>query len=75
MPIYGFHCEACGNEFETLVSSSETACCPSCESTDLTRLLSLIARPAKGGDGAGAAAEMAAPPCASGACCFGGGCG
>lgn len=47
MPLYGYECNACGREFETLVRSSEAACCPSCESTDLTRQLSLIAAPAK----------------------------
>lgn len=52
MPLYGYECKACGREFETLVRSSETPSCPSCESTDLTRQLSLIAAPAKsvGGD-------------------------
>jgi putative FmdB family regulatory protein len=52
MPLYGYECNACGREFETLVRSSETPSCPSCESTDLTRQLSLIATPAKstGGD-------------------------
>jgi putative FmdB family regulatory protein len=47
MPIYGYDCNKCGHEFETLVRSSETPSCPSCESTDLTRQLSLIAAPFK----------------------------
>jgi putative FmdB family regulatory protein len=50
MPIYGFDCNECGHQFEKLVRSSEAPSCPSCNSTDLTRQLSLIARPAKGGD-------------------------
>ena len=77
MPIYGFTCDMCGKEFQTLVRSSETAECPSCGSTALTRQLSLIAQPARGGDGAGSsfAAASDAPPCGSGTCCFGGGCG
>ena len=49
MPIYGYDCNACGHEFETLVRSSDTPACPSCGSTDLTKQLSLIASPAKGG--------------------------
>jgi putative FmdB family regulatory protein len=59
MPIYGYDCNKCGHEFETLVRSSETPSCPSCESIDLTRQLSLIAAPVKSGgdaricDGAG----------------------
>lgn len=51
MPIYGYDCNKCGHAFETLVRSSETPSCPSCDSTDLTRQLSLIAAPAKGGGG------------------------
>ena len=45
MPIYGYDCNECGHEFERLVRSSETPSCPSRESTDLTRQLSLIAAP------------------------------
>ena len=49
MPIYGYDCNQCGRQFEKLVRSSDNApSCPSCESTDLTRQLSLIADPAKG---------------------------
>ena len=47
MPLYGYVCKSCHNEFEILVSSSDIPSCPSCESTDLTRQLSLIAPPAK----------------------------
>jgi putative FmdB family regulatory protein len=47
MPIYGYDCKKCGHEFATLVRSLETPSCPSCESTDLTRHLSLIAAPLK----------------------------
>ena len=53
MPIYGFTCDTCGKEFQTLVRASETPECPSCGKTALTRQLSLIASPAKGGDTAG----------------------
>ncbi len=63
MPIYGYDCNKCGREFQTLVRSSETPSCPSCESTDLTRQLSLIAAPAK--------SRGEAPPMCDGA----GGCG
>ncbi|MGZ9059761.1 MAG: FmdB family zinc ribbon protein [Burkholderiaceae bacterium] len=49
MPIYGYDCNKCGHEFETLDRSSETPSCPSCESADLTRHLSLIASPVKSG--------------------------
>lgn len=64
MPIYGYDCNACGHEFKTLVRSSDTPTCPECGSADLTKQLSLIASPAKGGD-----ADFA-PRCEGG----GGGC-
>ncbi len=52
MPIYGYDCNKCGHEFETLVRSSDTPACPSCGSVDLAKQLSLIASPAKGGSDA-----------------------
>lgn len=73
MPIYGFHCDDCGSEFQTLVRSSEAAECPDCESTRLSRQLSLIARPAKGGEsdpGASCAAESGGHVYGGGPCCM-----
>ena len=45
MPIYDFHCRACGHEFEALVrpQDQEPPRCPSCQSVDLERLLSSFA--------------------------------
>ncbi len=63
MPIYGFNCNECGHQFEKLVRSSDKPSCPSCQSVDLTRQLSLIAPPAKGGGGGGEA-----PVCEAGGC-------
>ena len=40
MPIYEYQCQDCNNKFEKLVRK-EPPKCPSCESTDLERLLSL----------------------------------
>jgi putative FmdB family regulatory protein len=50
MPIYGFVCNKCGHDFQTLARYSETPSCPSCGGADLERQLSLIAAPAKGRD-------------------------
>ncbi len=61
MPIYGYDCNTCGQQFERLVRTSDTPSCPSCESTDLKRQLSLIAPPAKGG-------ASDAPGCNAGLC-------
>jgi len=41
MPIYEYKCRACGHQFETLVRASSTPNCPSCQSQDLERLLSV----------------------------------
>jgi putative FmdB family regulatory protein len=44
MPIYDFHCRACGHQFEALVRpQDEATSCPSCKSPDLERLLSSFA--------------------------------
>ena len=68
MPLYAYECNQCGNEFETLVRSSDTPSCPSCESTDLTRQLSLIAPPPRSSDTA-AMSDSDAPMCdGSGSC-------
>lgn len=79
MPIYGFQCGDCDAEFQALVRSSEIAVCPECESTKLSRTLSLIARPAKGGesDAGPACAAGEAGMCSPGPCCMmpGAGCG
>lgn len=60
MPIYGYDCNKCGHSFEMLVRASDAPACPECESVDLTRQLSLIAKPAASRD---------APPCAGGGPC------
>lgn len=41
MPIFEYKCKDCGNEFEALVRKSDIPACPSCQGTDLERLLSL----------------------------------
>jgi putative FmdB family regulatory protein len=43
MPIFEYQCHGCGHQFEALVRKSDVPSCPSCNSTDLERLLSLPA--------------------------------
>jgi putative FmdB family regulatory protein len=43
MPIFEYHCLACGHQFEALVRGSGPAACPSCQSADLERMLSTFA--------------------------------
>jgi putative FmdB family regulatory protein len=65
MPLYAYRCASCDNHFETLVRSDETPECPACGSVELERQLSLIAKPAAGGD----AGEAPCPgPMAPGGC-------
>lgn len=42
MPIFEYSCDACGAEFEYLVlRDTDTATCPTCESSAVTKKLSL----------------------------------
>ncbi len=44
MPLYDYHCRACGHEFEVLVRpGDEGLACPSCKGRDLEKLLSTFA--------------------------------
>jgi len=74
MPIYEYVCDACGNQFEELVSGSATTCplCPKCASSRTRKLMSAC-RSRTGGSRTGAAA---AAPASGGGCasCSGGNC-
>jgi putative FmdB family regulatory protein len=64
MPLYAFRCEDCAQEFETLARFEETPMCPACGGAQVARQLSLIAKPAAGGDAAeGCAAMSGGTPC------------
>jgi putative FmdB family regulatory protein len=71
MPLYAYRCRACGKEFETLATSSETPVCKACGGAELERQLSLIARPAKGGGETPVLAPCGAPieACGRGGSC------
>ena len=42
MPLFDYHCQACGNDFETLVRTGTTPVCPQCQSAALEKCLSRI---------------------------------
>jgi len=71
MPLYEYECQQCGRQFEALVRGTAKPACPSCQGTDLTRLLSVFA---VGGNGAAASGASPCDTCAeprrgSGGCC------
>jgi putative FmdB family regulatory protein len=41
MPVYEYSCKACEKQFELLVRKQTVVKCPSCQSEDLEKLLSL----------------------------------
>jgi putative FmdB family regulatory protein len=42
VPIYEFVCSTCGTRFEELVPAGQTAPCPQCKSSEVTRRYSQI---------------------------------
>lgn len=59
MPIYEYACTQCQHEFETLVRSGSVPSCPRCQSTALSKQLSVFATAGGGED----PMPMAAGPC------------
>lgn len=51
MPIYEYHCEGCGHDFECLVFGKEKPNCPACESSNVCRLMSACGFVSKGAGG------------------------
>lgn len=45
MPIYEYQCNQCESGFELLVRNGEQPLCPSCESKDVDKQLSIAAAP------------------------------
>lgn len=62
MPIYEFHCDACGADSEVLVRSSDWTGtpCPKCGSTRLAKKFSTFAASVAGASGSG---NYDAPSC------------
>lgn len=52
MPIFEFHCSECGSSFEELLltaSAIDQVICPSCESSQVVKKISLFAAKLPGG--------------------------
>ena len=72
MPIYEYHCLACGEAFEKLVfAPAPKVACPGCASGEVARDLSSFGVKSGGLP----LAPMAAPRGSGGGGCCGGGCG
>ncbi|MDQ7010963.1 MAG: zinc ribbon domain-containing protein [Mariprofundaceae bacterium] len=64
MPIYEYHCQSCGQQFEMLVMQrDETMYCPACNSERLQKLISAHTVGSGMPD-----TPCGAPPCSAGAC-------
>ena len=67
MPIYEYRCRACGHEFQKLVYGQTAVVCPSCQSAEVRRTLSVFGIRSGGN-------PVASEGGGGGACCAGGGC-
>lgn len=47
MPLYDYHCRACGLPFETLVRAGTTPVCPRCGSAELDKQVSAPVAPGR----------------------------
>ncbi|KJS33175.1 MAG: FmdB family transcriptional regulator [Desulfatitalea sp. BRH_c12] len=63
MPIYEYHCEQCGHEFEQLVFGKESPQCPTCSSAKVCRLMSSCGFVSKGAGGQTVSASAGASSC------------
>lgn len=69
MPLHDFVCRVCGHEFEALVMGKDQPVCPQCQSTELTKQMSIFAGRIgdKGGsDSSGGGSKCSG--CAGGSC-------
>ena len=72
MPIYEYHCEDCGKDFEYLVIGKADPECEACNSRKVTRLMSACGHKSGGESGGSyAPSSGASSGCAS---CSGGDC-
>ncbi len=72
MPIFEYRCDTCGVGFEELVFANTQVACPTCRGSDVTKQLSVPARPATAGaKAASMGCEAGLPPSS---CCGGGAC-
>lgn len=64
MPIYEYHCNDCGTDFEKFLRSmfsQETITCPDCGGQHVAKALSLIGATSSGGSGGASSAAACGP--------------
>jgi putative FmdB family regulatory protein len=71
MPIYEYHCEKCGQDFECLVFGSEKPECRGCRSKKVRKRMSACGFVSKGGGGQTVKKAAGASGCGS---CHAGSC-
>ena len=65
MPLYEYVCRDCRHGFEALVLGGDVATCPKCSTTDLERVMSVVAIGRGGRDAAPTTSPMAGGGCGS----------
>jgi putative FmdB family regulatory protein len=76
MPIYEYLCDDCGERYERIVLSRNTAIeCPKCASGRHTIQFSVFAAPANGAKSSGGSSSSSSGSPSSGGGCCGGACG
>ncbi len=69
MPLYEYSCEQCSRTVELLIRGAEKPECPHCQSTKLTKLLSVVSGHVAGGAAQASVAEgCGRPQCGMGGC-------
>ena len=70
MPIYEYHCEKCGEDFEFLVLGSDKPQCDACNSKRVTKLMSPCGFVSKGAGGqtVSTSAGSGCAGCGAGSC-------
>jgi putative FmdB family regulatory protein len=69
MPLYEYACEECGQQAELLVRTGGSPQCPTCGSSQLRKLLSIVAAPSRG-ESSSRGEDRPPGPCGSSCGCF-----
>lgn len=78
MPLYEYHCRACGGRFERIRKFEERTAaqnCPRCSAAEVELALSVPAMVGTGSGGGAAFGESSPAGTGFGGCCGGGACG